>query len=134
MWWFLKKLCGEANEIHKGCGHIAKLARNIERSNIKEELQKAMQDNTSFRTELFSLWNNNSDIMYGAVFIVSHFANHASSTLEMTVYSKYGYKVSQAMLVFKSVDELFEWFYKKDTPEKCSQTLTELYEIAKHPD
>ena len=107
MWWFIKKICGDSNEIHKGCGHIAKLAQNIERSNIKEELQKAMQANASFRTELFSLWDDNSEIMYGVVFIVSHFANHVSSTLEMTVYSQYGYKISQAMLVFKSVDELF---------------------------
>ena len=134
MWWSLKKLCGNFDMLPKRCGHISKLARNIERSDVKAELEKALLDNKSFRAELFSLWNDNSVVVFGVVFVVSHFINHDTSMLEITVYSKYGYKVSQGMLVFKSVDELFEWFQKEDTPEKCEQTLLELYEILKHID
>lgn len=134
MWWIVKKICGDSNEIHRRCGHIAKLAQNIERSNIKEELQKAMHDNVTFRVELFSLWDDDSAMVYGTVFVVTHVVNQDSSMLEIVAYSKYGYKVSQLMLLFKSVDELFGWFKKKDTPQKCAETMMELYEILKHPD
>lgn len=54
MWWFMKKLCGDSNVEQKGCAYIAKLAKNLENSNIVEELQKAICDNKSFRAELFS--------------------------------------------------------------------------------
>jgi len=133
MWWFMKKLCGDSNVGQNGCAHIAKLAKNHEHSNIVEELQKAMHDNKSFRAELFSLWDDNSDAV-GVVFLVTRYVNFDSFMLEIMAYSKYGYKASRLMLSFKSVDELFEWFQKKDTPTKCSRALTDLYEILMHPD
>lgn len=133
MWWFLKKLCGDANVPQNRCGHISKLAKNLINSNVVQELQKAMRENKSFRSELFSLWNDKTDVV-GVVFLVTHFVNCDYSMLEIMAYSKHGYKVCQTMLSFKSADELFEWFQKEDTPKKCEQTLLELYEIVKHPD
>ena len=127
MRWILENLREDFNV------DIAKMAKNLEKSNTKEVLQKAIAENLNYRVELFSFWNDNSDAV-GVVFMVTHLAKFDWSLLEMTVYSKYGYKVSQVLLSFKTVDELFEWFQKKDTLKKCAQVLMELNDTLRHLD